>query len=101
MCLCLTLIVTAGLLLSQVRWIMVVANVLLWRIAPVKVWIFLTPDDVQPDDEAYDLLPGRRLIEAGGKDGGHFANQSDFRSRSKSRASELTNYEISRCFIYS
>lgn len=82
--LCWALIVTPGLLLSHVKWITVVANVLLWRIAPVNVWIFLTPDDVQPDDEAYDLVPGRRLIDAGGKDGGDFANHSDFRSRSKS-----------------
>ena len=52
--------------------------------APVKVWIFLTPDDDHPDEEAYDLLPGRRLIEAGGKDGGDFENQSDFRSRTRS-----------------
>jgi hypothetical protein len=52
--------------------------------APVKVCIFLTPDDDQPDEEAYDLLPGRRFIEAGGKDGGDFENHRDARSRSKS-----------------
>jgi hypothetical protein len=31
---------------------MVVANVPLSRIAPVKVWIFLTPLDDQPDVDA-------------------------------------------------
>jgi hypothetical protein len=52
--------------------------------APVKVCIFLTPLDDQPDEEAYDLLPGRRLIEAGANDGGDFENHRDFKSRSKS-----------------
>jgi hypothetical protein len=48
----------------------------------VKVCIFLTPLDDQPDEEAYDLLPGRRLIEAGGNDGGDFENHRDCKSRS-------------------
>ena len=51
MCLCCAMTVYSGLLASQVRCIIVVASVPLSRIAPVKVYVFLTPELDHPDEE--------------------------------------------------
>jgi hypothetical protein len=62
----------------------VVPKVVASRIAPVKVYVLRTPLEDHPDDEAYVLLPGKRLMEPGGKAAGCLANQRELRSRSRS-----------------
>jgi hypothetical protein len=78
---------------------MVVPNIAVSRMAPVNVYVFRTPVDDQPDEEAYVLLPGRRLIEAGGKAAGCWANHKDLRSSSKSCICACGSGDLVGCAI--
>ena len=60
-----------------------VAKVVLSLMAPVKVCVFRTPSEDQPEDDAWLRLPGRRLIQGGGNNAGALANHKDLRSRSR------------------
>jgi len=84
-CFCWALTVTAGLLASQVKWIFVLASVLLSWTTVLYVCVFLAPEDDQLEDEAWIFFSWTPIM-LGGRIAGLLANHSDFRSRSRSCA---------------